>query len=83
MQNNDTLKPCPFCGGTNIELSIKRTKYPFWYTAMYCANCNCYGARTKVTVSGKEYVTRDDIVNSENTKQIAISTWNRRDGEKS
>ena len=72
------LKPCPFCGGTNIEVSIKRTRYPFWYTSMYCKNCNCYGARTKVTVEGTGWVSRDDIVNSKNTREIATEAWNRR-----
>lgn len=72
------LLPCPFCGSTDIELSIKRTTYPFWYTSMYCKKCNCYGARTKVTVEGTGWVSRDDIVNSENTKQIAIKAWNTR-----
>ena len=75
------LLPCPFCGSNDIELSIKRTKYPFWYTSMYCKKCNCYGARTKVTVESTGWVSRDDIVNSENTKQIAIKAWNTRTKE--
>ena len=72
------LLPCPFCGGTDIELSIKKTKYPFWYTSMYCTKCNCYGARTKVTVQGLGYVTRDDIAHSKETERIAIEAWNTR-----
>lgn len=72
------LKPCPFCGGKDIELSIKKTRYPFWYTSMLCTKCNCYGARTRVTVEGTGWISRDDIVNSENTRRIAIEAWNRR-----
>ena len=73
------LKPCPFCGSTDIELSIKKTKYPFWYTSMYCKKCNCYGARTKVTVQGLGYVTRDDIAFNKDTERIAVEAWNTRE----
>jgi Lar family restriction alleviation protein len=72
------LLPCPFCGSADIELSIKKTRYPFWYAAMYCTNCNCYGARTKVTVQGLEYVTRNDVAYSKDTERIAIEAWNTR-----
>ena len=45
---------------------------------MYCTKCNCYGARTKVTVQGLGYVTRDDIAHSKETERIAIESWNTR-----
>ncbi len=72
------LKPCPFCGSNDIGLSVKRSRYPFWYTAMYCKKCNCYGARTKVTAEGIEWIAREDIADSKTTEQIAVDAWNER-----
>jgi len=42
------LKPCPFCGGTNLAISDKTTTINYKrkrHVSVYCKNCNCYGAR--------------------------------------
>ncbi len=76
------LKPCPFCGENKIDLSIKAAKdFPFWYVAMYCQKCHCYGARTRVTVQGDGWIGRRDIEKSTEAREIAIEAWNRRVGE--
>lgn len=72
------LKPCPFCGGDKIDLSIKTADYPYWYVSMYCKSCNCYGARTRVTVPTDKWVNRNMIEKSTKTKEVAIEAWNRR-----
>lgn len=77
MTDNE-LKPCPFCGGTDIRLSIKRTEYPYWYSALYCRSCNCYGARTRVTVLKKGWISRVEIERSADVRHKAIEAWNRR-----
>lgn len=72
------LKPCPFCGSNDIRLSIKRSRYPYWYTAMYCYSCNCYGARTRITIEKDGYISKNEIEKSANTRQKATKAWNRR-----
>lgn len=73
------LKPYPFCGGNKIELSIKTANhYPTWYVAMYCADCHCYGARTKVTITSDGWKSRNMIENSVEAREMAIEAWNRR-----
>ena len=61
------VQPCPFCGGTDIQYSLKtlgarRAKY---HAAMYCNSCHCYGPRT---------ITDGNI----GAKAEAIKQWNRR-----
>ena len=76
---NKELKPCPFCGGEKIGYSVKVagsrwvTKY---HVAMYCKECNCYGARTLITPAEEEH--RLDVEYSEKYRDIAIEAWNRR-----
>lgn len=78
----DELKPCPFCGGDNIGYSVKGAKdYPFWYVAMYCKTCHCYGARTRATVQIDGWIGRRAIEASADAKAQAIELWNRRAGE--
>ena len=76
------LKPCPFCGGDKIDFSVKTTNdYPFWYVAMYCKSCHCYGARTRATVQTNGWIGRRAIEASEEARKIAAEAWNRRVGE--
>lgn len=75
---NDTkVKPCPFCGSEKIDYSVKTCgrisgKY---HVAMYCKECNCYGAR--VLITPKE-TNRCSIEKNHEYKQLAIDAWNRR-----
>ena len=73
------LKPCPFCGNTDIRFSVKTTTIKFkraYHFAMYCPKCNCYGARVLWKHDGK--MGRCDIEKNEDFKQKAIKAWNRR-----
>lgn len=75
------LKPCPFCGGTDIRYSLKITGHfdVRYHAAMYCNNCHCYGARTLTkTVRHEDYKGRTEIENNVEVKQNAIEAWNRR-----
>ena len=43
--------------------------------AMYCKECNCYGARVLVTPTETN---RYDIEKNTEYKKLAIEAWNRR-----
>lgn len=71
------LLPCPFCGGEHIDYSVKtcgrwERKY---HVAMYCKDCNCYGARTLINPTEE---TRYEVENNPKYKQLAIMKWNTR-----
>ena len=71
------LLPCPFCGGEHIDYSVKtcgrwERKY---HVAMYCKDCNCYGARVLITPTES---TRYEVENNPKYKQLAIEKWNTR-----
>lgn len=73
------LKPCPFCGGTDIQYSIKTTGgYKRQYHAsMFCNTCHCYGARILYQVPNKDY-SRYLVENDTELHEKAIEAWNRR-----
>lgn len=71
------LLPCPFCGGEHIDYSVKtcgrwERKY---HVAMYCKDCNCYGARVLITPTES---TRYDVEKNPKYKKLAIEQWNTR-----
>lgn len=71
------LKPCPFCGSDRINYSVKTTgrwerKY---HVAMYCKDCNCYGARILITPKENN---RSDIEKNELYRKLAEEAWNTR-----
>lgn len=73
----DKLNPCPFCDSEKIGYSIKTTgrwerKY---HVAMYCKDCNCYGARVLITPTEE---CRSDVEKNEEYKKLAIEAWNTR-----
>ena len=75
------LKPCPFCGGTDIRYSLKITGHfdVRYHASMYCNNCHCYGARTLTKiVDHNDYKGRSQIEADESIKQQAEDAWNRR-----
>lgn len=75
------LKPCPFCGSTDIRYSLKVTGHfdVRYHASMYCNKCHCYGARTVTEqVSDNDYKGRSSIERDETIKQKAIEAWNRR-----
>ena len=75
------LKSCPFCGGNNIDYSVKTggiyNKIRKYHIAMYCKECNCYGKRTLVKLTEEE-CSRYDVENNEKYKDLAIKAWNTR-----
>ena len=76
-----TVIPCPFCGGHNIGYSVKTMgiRAKKYHVAMYCKDCNCYGKRTIVSIdTDSEYTFREDIEKNATFKQLAIDAWNTR-----
>lgn len=75
------LKPCPFCGGTDIQYSIKTTggyerKY---HASMFCNTCHCYGARILYKVpSDNKFYPRHLVEDDTELQEKAIEAWNRR-----
>ena len=71
------LRPCPYCGGSDIRYSIKSTTLQFkkaYHASMYCWDCNSYGPR--VLYKSDEH--RYDVEHNENLRKQAESLWNRR-----
>lgn len=60
------LKPCPFCGSTNLELLNT-------WTAVYWVECKC-----GVEVTGRAYPDPDSLEDHELAAKSAIERWNRR-----
>ena len=75
------LKPCPFCGGTDIRYSLKITGHfdVRYHASMYCNVCHCYGARTLTKVvphddyKGRTTIEKDTVI-----REMAERAWNRR-----
>ena len=63
----DELKPCPFCGSTNIVFAEGST---FRWLAAGCGDCGAIGEETRVKTLGE----RDE----EGDKKRAAEAWNRR-----
>ena len=79
------LKPCPFCGSTDIRYSLKITGHfdVRYHASMYCNKCHCYGARTLTEkVNHNDYKGRTQIEKDETIKQKAIDLWNTRTKER-
>jgi Lar family restriction alleviation protein len=72
------LKPCPFCGGENIDFSMKTTNSGY-HATMYCRKCHCYGARVLVHPTERTW---DGIRRNASYKGKAIEAWNRRADDK-
>ena len=70
---DNTLKPCPFCGGY-AQLEIEDVEgYPGWHSYMVsCMDCRTHRAGGKFYDNGEEkyYVL---------AKMKAIGAWNRRE----
>lgn len=78
------LKPCPFCGSTNLDYSIKiKGHFEIYYHAViYCKNCRTYGPRVITQkVKHADYTGRDAIETDIEYKEKAIQAWNKRSSE--
>ena len=74
------LKPCPFCGSTDIKLSMKtmgRWDVHKFHIAMYCKTCNCYGKRSIYEYKGERYSGFRKKMQEE-ALEIAMREWNTR-----
>lgn len=75
------LKPCPFCGSTDIRYSLKVTGHfdIRYHAAMYCNKCHCYGARTLTKIiRHDDYHGRRQIEEDKDIRQQAEDAWNNR-----
>ena len=76
------IKYCPFCGGVDIKFSQKtcstRRDEHKYYVAMYCRNCNCYGARAIVEISREDFDRFGYQCVEDKFRDVAIRNWNRR-----
>lgn len=82
MESN--LKPCPFCGGTNLGFSSKTVARKYgscraYHGAIYCKKCNAYGARVLSETIKNVYPMPD--VDFDELERRAVEAWNRRTPE--
>lgn len=71
------IKACPFCGGKEVEVSVK-TVFPGtgnkYKICTYCKSCYCYGPRF-ILDDERE---RDKIAIDIDVISKALTRWNRR-----
>lgn len=67
LEETDKLLPCPFCGGTELELCNT-------WTACYWIECQTCEAQ----VAGKAYSDPRRLSSHEKSKASAIAKWNTR-----
>lgn len=75
-------KPCPFCGGTDIRLSLKKTgRFETYYHAtLHCYNCRTFGPRvlSEKINSTSQYIGRYIVEKDNELEARAINAWNER-----
>ena len=67
LSENDDLKPCPFCGAEDIELTNT-------WTACYWVQCLSCGA----SAFGEGYPDSDSLEDHKEAAKEAIEAWNQR-----
>ena len=75
------LKPCPFCGGTDIRFSMKITGHfeVRYHAVFYCNKCHCYGPRTLTKeVDHYDFNSRENIFQDDTNRTAAAEAWTRR-----
>ena len=75
------LRECPFCGGSNLGFSSKTVSRKYgscraYHGAIYCKDCNCYGARVLSETIRNSYPMQE--VDFDELESRAIEAWNRR-----
>ena len=80
--NKDTkeIKPCPFCGNTKLEYSLKKSgRFDIMYHATFrCTKCHTYGPRVLSKNVSKYNTSRDNVDKDESLKLLALEAWNNR-----
>ena len=77
----EDLKPCPFCGSNNLDVSMKTSgKYKQCFQCcVYCKSCRTYGPRvlserrSKAVAMSPAKIREDDILIDQ-----TIDAWNNR-----
>lgn len=80
IKKGDRLKPCPFCGGENLDFSLKiatrgYNKESMYHGVIYCKDCHAYGTRV-LCYSSQQY--RYSEEEKEMFYQQAVKAWNTR-----
>lgn len=71
-------KPCPWCYGFDIRLSIKRGSGAY-YAACYCNNCHCYGPRVRYVPKAKDsFDAKREAENNDALREQAAEKWDSR-----
>ena len=81
MTDNE-LKPCPFCGGDDLELKdYTENAYGFWDYKIRCKTCRAYmdsPSTAKITLfDGYMRQERNDETKAKAKRELIIA-WNRR-----
>ena len=82
MNVHTELKPCPFCGYKNLDLSIK-TKGDYYHCVIYCKSCRAYGPRTILKLDQNEHLygpirVNEKTLSKHNIREKAAEAWNSR-----
>lgn len=76
------MKPCPFCGGTKLDLSVK-TRGDYYHCVVYCKTCRAYGPRTILKLDEGEYMYKhtsynESVLSNHSVREKAADIWNKR-----
>lgn len=75
MNNEEKLKPCPFCGGeAEMYSEVDRIMGKFWY--IRCRKCYSNGSR--IYESLKKLEPQEEYAAITGAWERAIEAWNRR-----
>lgn len=76
------LKPCPFCGGTDLELKdYTEVLYGFWDYKIRCKTCRAYmdsPSTSEVRIYDGVFRQRRDDETKAKAKRELIIAWNMR-----
>lgn len=68
---SETIKPCPFCGETDVLIGEGST---FRWRVARCGNCDAQTGDVRIPVIGKDYLEQWERV----IKNLAMAEWNTR-----
>lgn len=75
----ETVKPCPFCGGSNIKFSFKvasrKRTSAVYHACMYCNNCKASSPRILAHIAIENYRL---LETDESFRKQALELWNKR-----
>lgn len=75
----ETVKPCPFCGGSNIKFSFKvasrKRTSAVYHACMYCNNCKASSPRILAHIATGNYRL---LETDESFRKQDLELWNKR-----